>query len=393
MNKRHIWLVFTKEFIDILRDRKTWIGAFIIPIVVIPFVMFLLGSSLEGVEQDARSFVPIAVKGDVQSDFVQRLAAAPGVKLVYPSDPKAALQAAEIRAVIILPQQFQQQINRGKTATIEVLYDPSNNKSLYARELIEQTAEEYQKDTVQHRLQSMRLSPETIEPIRTVYQSAATDETMSGSMLAGIVTLMLVVTLASGGIAAATDLVAGEKERGTLESLISAPVSPKSILTAKLLAVMVMCIVSAVASLFSMTIIFSQTPLGVNEKFSLGFFSAASTFVFVVMILLLAAMFSSVLLMISTIAKSFKESQTYMAPVVFAGMVPAYMMMPLHPADIPFVYYFLPVFNGTAIFKEIFFGALVPLHAVYAVCSTVVYVCLCILLASRFFHREGILLK
>ncbi|MCK9909621.1 ABC transporter permease subunit, partial [Microbacteriaceae bacterium K1510] len=200
---------------------------------------------------------------------------------------------------------------------------------------------DYEAQIVTKRLKAVGLSANSIHPIETVTESVATDEKMAGKLLSGIIPLMLVLSMASGGIAASTDLVAGEKERGTLESLISAPIPTGSILTAKLLAVMMMCGISAIASLISMVILFSVGPMGSGQgAFTLSFLQPLSIIVFLLMLLLLAATFAGLELAISTWAKTFKEAQTYMTPVVLAAMVPSYMMLPLNPVDIPLHYYF-----------------------------------------------------
>ncbi|MFM1654727.1 ABC transporter permease [Brevibacillus sp. B_LB10_24] len=394
MNGRHIRLVFQKEFTDLLRDRKTWIGALVIPIVVIPLVFLILGSAMSSVEKEARAYIPLAVAGPQEHPLVSQLRALPGVALLHPADPITALKQAEVRAVIQFPADFDQRVKSGQQARLTVFYDPSNQKSSYAREVIEQAVKEYETKLVDQRLRSAGLTREAIQPVAAEFSSIASDEKMTGSLLSTIIPLMLILSLISGGMPAATDLVAGEKERGTLESLISAPIGSSNVLTAKLLAVMIMSGVSAIASLVSLTLIFSAVPLGnANVTFSLGFFHADSLAVLIVMLLLLAAMFAGLELAISTAAKSFKEAQTYMSPIIFVGMVPAYMIMPLNPVDVPFLYYVLPIFNGIAIFKEIFYGDLVAWHALVAILSSLVYVSLAIGIASRLFRKESLIMR
>ncbi|WP_126425162.1 ABC transporter permease [Brevibacillus marinus] len=394
MRGQQIWLVFRKECVDLLRDRKTWIGAFVIPIVVIPLLFLLIGYSMSSVEEEARSDIPLAVAGAADHPLLQLLLQQPGTRLVAVGDELEALRQGNVRAVIRLPADLDQQLAAGGVVQVQVWYDPSNQKSVYARDVVEQAIDSYEQQVVAERLQAVGLSPGAIQPIETVVESVASDERVTGSMLSMFIPLMLVLSLATGGIPAATDLIAGEKERGTLEALIAAPVSASSLLTAKLLAVMLMSGISSLASLISVASVLSWAPMGMEEaNFSLGFLNPATIALLLVMLLLLAAMFAGLELAISTMAKSFKEAQTYMTPVVFAAMVPAYMLMPINPLDMPFIYYLLPVFNGMAIFKEVFYGAVVWQHALVVVASSLVYVALAIALAARFFKKESLLVK
>ncbi|MGG1662306.1 ABC transporter permease [Brevibacillus sp. NRS-1366] len=391
MGRRVIWTVFQKEMLDLFRDRKALLGTFLVPLVIIPFVFFLLGMSYSNVEKEARAYVPIAVNGT--SGLVASLEKVPGVSIVQPANQEQALQAGQLRAIVTIAPAFEERVKAGGTGEVHVAFDSTNQKSVYARNVIEETVEAYSKEITAKRLKQAGLSEQTIKPISPTYQNVATDERLSGGMLAGIIPLMLVVSLASGGIASANDLVAGEKERGTLESLMTAPIAANHILTAKLMAVMVMSCMSAAASLVSLSLVLGLGPLEMDGGFSLRFFSPATLFVLVLTILLLAATFAALELVLSTIAKSFKEGQTYMSGVIFVAMVPSYMMMPLNPVDIPEYYYVLPVFNGVALCKEVFYGRVEPLHALIGLSSSLVYVAIITIVSSRLFRREGAVVK
>lgn len=394
MSNSVMWMIFRKEVTDLLRDKKTIIGTFIIPILVIPLVFLLLSSAMSSVERDAKAYIPLVIEADQSSPLAQKIRQTPGVVLISGEEPLPLLREGKIRAIVQIPADFERSLQTGSTAQIKLWYDPANDKSSYARGLLEKVVGDYEAQIVAKRLQAVGLSAKSIHPIETVSESVATDEKMAGKLLSGIIPLMLVLSMASGGIAASTDLVAGEKERGTLEALISAPIPTGSILTAKLLAVMMMCCVSAIASLISMVILFTVGPMGTGQgEFTLGFLQPLSIIVLLVVLLLLAATFAGMELAISTWAKSFKEAQTYMTPVVFVAMVPSYMMLPLNPVDIPLLYYFLPIFNGAAVIKEIFYGELNVLHTCYALASSLVYVVVVISLASRFFRRENLLVR
>ncbi|CAJ1004165.1 hypothetical protein [Brevibacillus aydinogluensis] len=111
MDKNVVWTIFAKEMLDLLRDRKTLIGTFLIPLVVIPFVFFLLSMSYSNVEKEARSYVPIAVEGT--SKLVDHLRSQPGVRILSPDRPMEALKAGELRAIVTIPDHFDQVLRSG----------------------------------------------------------------------------------------------------------------------------------------------------------------------------------------------------------------------------------------------------------------------------------------
>jgi len=385
-----IWTVFQKEIRDLFRDTKTWVGTFVIPLVIVPFVFFLMGSSYSSLEEDARAHVPLYVKGT--SGLLAQLKAIPGVQFQQPADPEQALKGGKLRAILTIPDGFDDLLAAGGTASLRVEYDSSNQKSVYARDVIEEKVAAYSKEIVAKRLQAAGLSETAIQPIQAVYEQVASEEKSAGGMLAGVIPLMLVISLASGGIAVANDLISGERERGTLESLMSAPIAANQLLSAKLMTVMVMSCMSAAASLVSLTLILRFGPFG-GDELGLSMFTPETALVLLLTILLQAAFFAGFELMLSTMAKSIKEGQTYMSGVMFLAMVPSYMLMPLHPVDIPEHYYLLPVFSGVALVKEVFFGKVDPMHALVGLGTSLLYVGLVVALTARFFRREGAVIK
>lgn len=391
MGHNIVWTVFRKELTDLLRDRKTLVGTFLIPIVIIPFVFFLLTMSYTHVEKEARAYIPIAVSG--QSLLIDYLKKMPGVELIAAAQPESELEQGKLRAIITIPAGFDQQLKAGGTAKVQVAYDSTNQKSVYAKSVIEEAVAAYSGEIVNNRLRQAGLSPRAISPIETVFDNTASKDRQTGGMLASIIPLMLVLSLASGGIAVATDLVAGEKERGTLESLLSAPISANQLLTAKLMTVMVISCISATASLLSLSFVYRMGPFAEAAGVSLRILEPGSLIVLAGTILLLAAMFAGLELTLSTVAKSFKEGQTYMTGVVVLAMIPSYMMMPLNPTDIPDWYYFIPVFNGVALCKEVFYGAIQPWHVCVGLGTSLLYVIGILVLSAKLFRREGAVIK
>ncbi|WP_134684923.1 ABC transporter permease [Brevibacillus migulae] len=392
MSSRHVWMMFQKELLDIWRDTKTWIAALVIPFLVIPSIIYLMTQSISNVEQEARAYVPIVITGDTSQGLVAHLQKEPGVKLLTAADPIQAVKEGAARAVIMIPPKLDQALRQGALVNMEVWYDAANQKSVYARELIEKSVRTYEEGIVSKRLEAAGLTSAAMHPISLSVSNLASQERVSGSMLASIVPLMLMLALASGGIPVATDIVAGEKDRGTLETLITAPVSAQSILTAKLLTVMTMGLVSSLASGASLMWVLRMQPKE-GEKLTISFLQPESAVLLLGTLVLLSAFFAAVELCLSTIARSPREAHIYMTPVAFLALIPSYLIMPLTPADIPFAYYLLPIFNGAALLKEIFYGQIEPWHVLIVLSTSLLYVVLTISLAAALFRREGLLVK
>ncbi|MGO0059082.1 ABC transporter permease [Brevibacillus fluminis] len=389
MNKRMVGVVFQKEWTDLIRDKRTWISALLIPIVIVPLLFLLIGYSMSKVEEEARAYIPFAVSAGTAPELIRHLASIPGAVQLHTDDPVQAIKDGTIRVAVEADANAARQIERERTFNVKLLYDPTNQKSEYAEEQIAKAVEHYAGQIMDQRLHKTGLTREWLTPIQIESQSVASKEQEAGTMLASVIPLVLLMALASGGMAAAVDLIAGEKERGTMETLLAAPVRAADLLAAKLLIVMLMGTASALASLASISFALAS---GQSADGGIGTLAAlvspAAISLLLMVVLLSAAMFAGLQLMISTLARTNKEAQTLMAPLVFAALVPSYILMPLNPIDIPAYVYALPLFNSVAVVKEVCTGQIEPLHAGLAIGSSVVYVCAAISFAAHFFRKE-----
>lgn len=110
-------------------------------------------------------------------------------------------------------------------------------------------------------------------------------------------------------------------------------------------------------------------------------------------LILLAMLFAAAMVTISSFAKTYKEAQTYLAPMTIVAMVPAYLTMPLSPNEISVSYLFVPVLNAAIIFKEILYGMLDSVHLGIVLGSTLVYVFFFVLISTAAFRRESLIVK
>lgn len=389
MNKPLVWVIFQKEWVDLIRDKRTWISALLIPIVVVPLLFLLIGYSMSKVEEQAREYIPFAVSAGTAPELVAQIAAIPGVVQLHPADPIEAIKAGTIRVAIETDPAVVRLTDQERPITVKLWYDPTNQKSDYAESVIAQAVERYSQQILEQRLQKAGFSREWLMPLQLESQSVASKEQEAGTMLASVIPMLLLMALVSGGMAAAVDLIAGEKERGTMETLLAAPVRAAELLAAKLLIVMLMGITSALASLCSMSLVFAASQSAADSIDTLAaLVSPGAIFLLLVVIVLSAAMFAGLQLMISTVARTNKEAQTLMAPLVFVALVPSYLLLPLNQLDIPGYVYALPLFNSVALVKEICTGQVDALHACLAIVSSVIYVIAAIYLAAHFFRKE-----
>jgi len=214
-------------------------------------------------------------------------------------------------------------------------------------------------------------------------------QTGSAFSLTTVVPLILILMTITGAVYPAIDLTAGERERGTMETLMAAPVPRLGLLIAKYVAVLIVALFTATANLFAMTVTLIATGLGPMLFGDEGLSSVLVAQVFALLILF-AAFFSAVLLALTSFARSFKEAQAYLIPVMLLALAPGIMsLMP----ELKFngLLAITPLVNVVLLARDIFESNVDPLLACAAVLSTILYAIAALALAARVFGTDAIL--
>ena len=191
---------------------------------------------------------------------------------------------------------------------------------------------------------------------------------------------------------AATDLAAGEKERGSLEPLLSTRASRASILMGKLLAITVMGILSTISGFIGLMVsmIVPNSLLMTEGGIVL---QPKAIIVIAVLAILITLSFSALQLAISVYAKSFKEAQTYLGFLTFAPMIISYGTMYLDASGMGVLLYNIPILNAVLVMKEAIFGIYDPVHLILTFIWSIVYIVLALVLAKYMFNREEALFR
>ncbi|AIS51604.1 ABC-type Na+ efflux pump, permease component [Thermoanaerobacter kivui] len=390
---KHVYIVLKKELKDIFRDKKTWIVTILLPALFIPIMMYIVIGGAESISEQKISEIKIAVLDEGNNiKFVNYLKST-GIGIVTGlQNPKESLEKGDIRAIVVIPSDFDKNIEEGKNADLTIQVDMSNMKSSNAENMIRGLIKEYANNIVKQRLIAKGIDPKILDPIAIKTENIASQSKMAGSFLAFIVPMLLTLWTATGGMGAAVDLAAGEKERGTLEPLLTTSASRLSIMAGKYLAVTTMALTSAIASLLGLFASFSlnKDMASLNADFRL---SVAAIVVMFVAAFFTASIFAALELALSAYAKSFKEGQTYISPLMFIAIIPAYLVMYKMPNEIPISYFAIPVFGTISIFKELLYGIINMTHISIFVFSSIVYVAISIYIAALMFKQEWALFR
>ncbi|HVT27301.1 MAG TPA: ABC transporter permease subunit, partial [Lacipirellulaceae bacterium] len=271
-------------------------------------------------------------------------------------------------------------------ATWELIYRPGSPLSEAALHFVESRLQAFNEVALNRQLKRLAVSADlpaatTRHPI--TYAGAPTFS------LAALIPLILVLMTVTGAVYPAIDLTAGERERGTLETLIAAPVPRLGLLLAKYVAVLTVAVLTALVNLLAMTVVAHSTGLAAS-LFGGGGLSFGVVVTVLLLLVLFAAFFSAILLALTSYARSFKEAQAYIIPLMLLCLVPGVLcLMP----TLQFKGWMAvtPLVNIVMLARDLLEGTAVTGLAVAAVCSTVFYIGAAIALAARIFGTDAIL--
>jgi ABC-2 type transport system permease protein/sodium transport system permease protein len=211
----------------------------------------------------------------------------------------------------------------------------------------------------------------------------------AGYSLTTLIPLVLVLMTITGAVYPAIDLTAGERERGTLEALMAAPVPRLGLLAAKYVAVMAVALLTAGANLLAMTITLLTSGLG-RLLFGDAGLSPLVMIQILLLLVLFAGFFSAVLLAVTSFARSFKEAQAYLIPLMLLSLAPA--LLSLTPGvKFNALLAMTPLVNIVLLARDLFEGGVDPILALGAILSTALYALAAIGVAARIFGTDAIL--
>jgi len=383
------WIVFKKEIIDIFRDKKTIITSIILPIVIFPIIALAMGGGMKD-SFDPSIPSPIAIVGG-ENELTERINSIENLEIIDTDEPEKLLEELDVHAYLVIPENFDEMIENSEIQEIEVHYDPSSQKSGLAFSKIKDVIETMKIEKTKQKLDELNIDSKILDLVPVKPVEIEKDNGGIGMMMMSMILPMLIAIYAAvGGIPAAVDLGAGEKERQTLEPLLTTNASRNALIMGKYFAVVVAGILGTIASLLGFSLASIISPEFYGQAAGLPILNVLLMGVFA---LLICGVFSALELLVSFYARNFKEAQTYLTPFTFIVLIPAYFTMFLDGKLIPEIYIHIPILNTISILKELLIGVINIPHILMVFGWGVVYVAIALFLVNKMIHKEKVVFR
>lgn len=400
---RNIHIIFVKELTDILRDRRTLISMILVPILIIPLLMGGVSAFMtHQMEKAQRERSPIILLGAQNGgELVTMLRESESLQVIETVKELATalelLQEKTVLSVINLPENFLETIDSLPPLNppqVTVFFDKAEMESDIAMGKIKDLLGRFRNCLIKKDLAEKGISQRVLEPFKIEVENVASEEKMGGLFLGMILPYLVILLSITGAMYPAMDLSAGEKERGTLETLLVSSASRAQIVVGKFLTVLLSSVVTALLAVISLTVTLGLGLMGAGALTERLHLTPSPLTVLVVLLLMvpLAAIFSALLLTLSTWARSYREAQTYVSPLMILAILPA--MISVFPGvEIESFLALVPIVNVSLILKHALMGNFLWEQILIAFASTVVYAALALWIAVRIFQKESVLFR
>ena len=367
-------LILKKELIDIFRDKRSIVTLFI-PVLLFPLMYFFMGTQLSG--GNLTENIPCIVNCETEGDrtlFETIFADANMIEEIEVQEDKYTdLKKGSVYGII--------EINNGK---ITVVYNQNSTKTLSSMSLINERIVLFSNALFQQSLVEQGVNLNALKSLD--YSGAMTElseltSDSGNSMMASIAPMMLVMVIMSGGVSVAVDLFAGEKEKGTFESLLTTQVSRLSLLMAKFTAILIISLLSMVLSIAAYVISFKLNPSALGmytgnlnaDASDLQIITVPQVLQVIAVCFTLSVFAVSVMTFLGINAKTVKEAQSQMSMITIIPTLLSGLTMFMDSASISDAAMLIPVFNTIASIKMVFLGTVQPIHIVLSSLSCLAY--------------------
>jgi len=320
---KKIITIFRKESLDALRDKRALSTIFIVPVINLAVISGMI-FFLVFMQKSGEGFsLPIAGKENavpIVNWFEER-----GISTkAAPEDAIERVKNGTLDFVLVVPDDFSKQFDSMETASLELIYDRSRKDIMSKVATIKSAVQQWSSQIGALRLLTRGVSPSIMTPVKVEETNIAKEKNGSG-MIFNVVALILTITIFTSSTGVSIDMMAGEREKKSLEPLLLSPVSRGSILFGKWMASMAVTIVVILFVTVSMYFLFPALPLEkLGIRSGLSFFNVCAIFAVSLPLVMIATIIQ---LFISIFSKSFKEAQSYIGLLMLLPVMVGYYVM------------------------------------------------------------------
>lgn len=378
--ENNLWNVLRKELRELFRDKKSLAMMLIIPIFI-PFIMLGMSALFEmQINKEVEEYNKIGISYEM-SEEERKIAEEMKIEIIKGTEEELKQKYVE------------KEINLFVTKTNQhyVINTNSSENSSYAKELVENYLNAYKQFLQQQYLQTNQINPSEVFEIITIEEKMEEEENFFVNYIKNYAFLFIIMAITVSATYPSTDTTAGEKERGTLETLLTFPIKSKDIILGKFLGVSISSMTTGIISLILSAICLeiAQDNFSIYEGIDIMY--EPTTILFAIVVIIAYSFFiSGLCIAIASKSKTFKEAQSALTPITFLSFFPGMIAFMVDISTTP-LFSILPFLNYTMIFTDLTNGKLDVLNIILMLVSTFVYIIILLKWIIKQYKSEKVL--
>ncbi len=381
MKIKTIFEIFKKEIRDILRDKKTLRMMVLVPLFLFPLIIIFMSYIFEALDsQSINNFNNIGINFET-NEVVDSIVNELDINTTYANDEELELmlEDGEINAYITCDDN-----------KYTIYYDEASIQSIHAYGLASTMLENYKIVLQDKILTEQNVNSNEVINVIQVSEVNVSKTNSYSSQIINMLPVFIIMAITLAATYPAIDVTAGEKERGTLETLLTFPIKNSELIIGKYLAVVASAVLSAIISFIatfgSFLIIQENLSIYATSKITLSLSSSIS----IILVLVVYSLFiSGLTIAISSFSKSFKEAQNALTPVNFLPIIPMFIMM--IGINSSYLISIVPYLNFSLAINDILNGNVNLIFMLLMFLSTIVYAGIMIFTIVKLYKQEKIL--
>ena len=401
MNKWQVLLV--KEIKHLFRDTKTIVQTVVLPTFITPLliggIFWYFGSIAT---EETKKTYDISVFSSSESSLIDELGNSERLQIYNETSIEAVVEAViqdNSEIGLVFEDSFSADLFSNNSAELTI-YSKGIDTFSQAQSIVLNIVDDYEDTLRNKRLEALNINENYVNPITINEEDLTTEEESAGSIFGALLAFFFVMYVISGAMYPAIDLGAGEKERGTMETLISTNISSVDIIIGKMLSVTSSAILTATFSMLGFAIPLIVIFLFYADSINEYFFALLSAIVnpvallgVFVLIIPLSVFVGAFLLAISVYAKTAKEAGLLLGNVLIVFLVPCYIPLINPGLELDFVGALIPCYNLALITNNLIAGTVDWFLYSIALISTIVYCCVAIYITYIMFDDENVIFR
>ena len=386
-----ILTIMKKELARFFGDKRMAFTTILLPGLMIYFMYNFMGSAIGDMVKVDETYkysvnvvnLPESVKslsGEMPVDFMETDAK-------NADNIKQAIENKACDLFVIFPENFSEEVAAyepymGKAApNVEIYYNSASKESSGAFAMMTGMLDQ---------MESMMANKFDVNAGETKFDLATKEDT-TGSVFAAMLPMLLIIFLFTGSMAVATESIAGEKERGTIATMLITPVKRSDIAVGKITALSIIALLSGISSTIGLVLSLPKLMGAASDEISSNVYTVSDYMLLAVVVLSTVLVIVTAISIISTFAKTIKEAQTFVTPVMIVGMLVGITAMFGSGAKTELFYYLIPLYNSVQCMIGIFSFTINPMFVAVTVISNLIYSAIGVFILARMFNSERII--